>query len=264
MTDTNARSGFQFIHVHHEGPLRIIAIDRPEVRNALHPPACAEIGRALDAIDADDAARVVIVCAADGRHFSAGFDLQYAQAHPQVYDEPLIASEIVRRPTQRKPLIAAVDGMALGLGFELALACDLIVAAQGARFGLPEPLVGLAAMGGGVVRLTRELGPKRALGLILSAETIDAEEGRRLGFVNEVCADGALAGARRWAEKIARCSPMSLTASREMAYNALDMDLATALDPRSHPAVLRLLAGEDVHEGRRAFLEKRRPEWKNR
>lgn len=255
---------FEFIRVHRENALWIIAIDRPEVRNALHPPACAEIGRALDDYDADDAARVAIVCAADGRHFSAGFDLQYAQANPAVYDEPLIASEIVRRPTQRKPLIAAVDGIALGLGFELALACDLIIASRGARFGLPEPIVGLAAMGGGVVRLTRELGPKRALGVILSAETVTAEDAYRLGFVTELCDEPALDAAQRWAAKLARCSPLSLVASREMAYNALDMDLATALDPRSHPAVMRLLASEDVHEGRRAFLERRTPDWKNR
>lgn len=257
-------SPYQFIQVEQRDHVTLIRIDRPEVRNALHPPACAELGRALDAYDADDSARVAIIGSSSEKCFSAGFDLQYAQAHPEVYDDPLVGSEITRRKTQRKPLIAAVDGVALGLGFELALACDLIIAGPHARFGLPEPLVGLAAMAGGVVRLSREIGTKRALGLILSAEIIDDAAAERLGFITERSEGPAIEAAQRWAAKLARCSPMSLVASREMAYHALDMDLATALDPRAHPAVLRLLAGEDVHEGRRAFLDKRAPDWKNR
>ena len=255
---------YQFIKIEKHGRITVIRIDRPDVRNALHPPACVELGQALDAYDADADARVAIIASTSEKFFSAGFDLQYAQAHPAVYDEPLVGSEITRRKAQHKPLIAAVDGIALGLGFEFALACDLLIAGPGARFGLPEPMVGLAAMAGGVVRLSREIGTKRALGLILSAEIIDAVAAEKLGFVTERCEDSAFEGALRWAEKLARCSPLSLVASREMAYNALDMDLPSALDPRSHPAVMRLLASEDVHEGRRAFLERRTPDWKNR
>jgi enoyl-CoA hydratase/carnithine racemase len=242
-----------------------ITIVRPQVHNALHPPACREIGAVLDALETRTDADVAIITGAGEKAFSAGFDLRWANEHPEVLTQPLIASEITRRQGIGKPLIAAVNGLALGLGFELALACDLIVAAKHARFGLPEARVGLAAMAGGVVRLTREIGPKRALGMILTGNMCSADEGLRAGFVNEIADGDVLAAARRWAASIAECSPLSLRASKEMAYRSADLpDMAAALDPRSYPAVTRVLESEDAVEGRRAFLENRKPQWRGR
>ena len=186
------------------------------------------------------------------------------EQHPECYQELMFGSELVRRPDRRKPVIAAVNGVALGFGFELALACDLIVATEKAKFGLPEVKVGLAAMAGGVTRLTQELGTKRALALVMTGDIIPAAEGYRLGFVNEVVAGDVMEAALRWAGKIAGNAPLSVIASRQMVYDSLDMTTIAALDPRQYPAVLTAIASEDAQEGRRAFLEKRKPQWRGR
>ncbi|MEC9358560.1 MAG: enoyl-CoA hydratase-related protein [Pseudomonadota bacterium] len=256
---------FEFVGVEKRGATTVICLQRPRAHNALHPPAVAEIGHALDLFEADPDARVAIITGSGDQAFCAGFDLKYAEAHPQLYTEPMFGSEIVRRRNRSKPLIAAVNGLALGFGFELALSCDLIVASPSARFALPEARVGLAAMAGGVARLTRELGPKAALGIVLTGRMVAAEEGLRLGFVNEVAHDSALEAALRWAEQIGAGAPLSLAASLEMAYATLDdPQQAAALDPRTYPSVMRVLGSEDAAEGRRAFIEKRAPVWKAR
>ena len=259
---------YQYLSAQFEGGVAVFTLNRPEVLNAFHSGVCAELGKALDLFEADGNLRVAIVTGAGERAFSAGFDLQYAETHPEVYDDMEFGSELVRRLDRRKPLIAAVNGVALGFGFELALACDLIIASANAKFGLPEVKVGLAAMAGGVVRLTRELGPKRALALSLTGDMIPAAEGYRLGFINEVCDAGggkALAKALEWANKLAANAPLSLAATKQMAYRSLDLpDLTTALIPNNYPAVLEVAASEDAQEGRRAFLEKRKPVWKGR
>jgi enoyl-CoA hydratase/carnithine racemase len=256
---------YEFIGVQVADSILTITIRRSEVRNALHPPACREIGAALDKFDASNDARVAVITGDGDKAFSAGFDLRYADAHPEVYQDPLAGSEITRRHSVGKPVIAAVNGLALGLGFELALACDLIVAAPTAKFGLPEPKVGLAAMAGGVVRLSQQIGLKRALGIILTSQMVSAEEGFRLGFVNEVATEPLMNCARRWAMTIAEGGPLSLIASKEMAYRCNDMpSMQAALDPRNYPSVMRVLASEDMHEGRRAFIEGRKPNWKGR
>jgi enoyl-CoA hydratase/carnithine racemase len=253
----------KFARVAVEGPVLTITIDRPSVRNALHPPACAEIGAVLDWYEDEASLRVAIVTGEGEQAFCAGFDLQYAQAHPEVYEQPMIGSELVRRPDRNKPLLAAVNGLALGLGFELVLACDLVVAADHAQFGLPEPRVGLAAMGGGVVRLTRQIGCKRAMALILTGRMATARDGHTAGFVNEVVSGARLMeSARRWADDIVKGAPLSITASKRMAYDNFDMPLAAALDPRNYPAVRAVLASEDAHEGRKAFIERRAPAWR--
>lgn len=242
----------------------VLTIDRPQVLNAFDPGTCAELGEVLDRVEADDTLRVAIITGSGERAFSAGFDLRYAEQHPECYSDLDFGSELVRR-SRRKPLIAAVNGVAFGFGFELALACDLIVAAGQARFALPEVKVGLAAMAGGVVRLAREVGPKRALGLALSGEPVSAAEALQLGFINEVTAGDVLERARDWASKLACLAPLSLVATKQMAYRGLDLpDLATALDPRQYPAVLQVVTSEDAQEGLRAFLARREPRWKNR
>ena len=164
-----------------------------------------------------------------------------------------------------KPVIAAVNGVAMGGGFELALACDIIVASERAIFALPEPRVGLAALAGGLVRLPRIIGQKRAMGMILTARRVGAEEGRDLGFVNEVVPhEELLDAARRWADQILACSPMSIRASKEVFYAAADApDLETAI-AGDFPGVHAMRASEDFIEGPLAFAEKRPPEWKGR
>lgn len=244
--------------------IAVLTIDRPQVLNAFDPFTCAELGAALDRVEADDTLRVAIITGNGERAFSAGFDLQYAEQHPECYCDLDFGSELVRRE-RRKPLIAAVNGVAFGFGFELALACDLIVASGNARFALPEVKVGLAAMAGGVVRLAREVGLKRALGLALSGESVCAAEALQLGFINEVTTGDVMERAREWASKLARLAPLSLIATKQMAYRSLDLpDLATALDPRQYPAVLQAATSEDAQEGRRAFLARREPHWKSR
>jgi enoyl-CoA hydratase/carnithine racemase len=261
----NWADSFEHIKVSLTDRILTITIARPQVRNALHGPACVEIGSALDRLETTDDAAVAIITGEGDKAFSAGFDLRWAEENPGVYKDPLLGSEIVRRDKIGKPTIAAVNGYAFGLGFELALACDLIIAAPTAKFSLPEPRVGLAAMGGGVVRLTQQIGLKRALGIILPAMPISAEAGLQAGFVNEISQGPVMECARRWALAIAECGPLSLVASKEMAYRCNDQaSTHAALDPNNYPAVMRLLGSEDTHEGRRAFLEGRKPQWRGR
>jgi enoyl-CoA hydratase/carnithine racemase len=262
---SRGNGGRDYLAADFRGGVLCLTLSRPELHNALHPPACAELGYALDEAQADAEVRVVVITGAGVKAFSAGFDLQYAEQHPEIYREPLFASEIVRRPPAGKPLIAAVNGLALGLGFELALACDLVIAARHAKFGLPEAAVGLAAMGGGVVRLSRQIGHKRALGIALTSRMVSADEGLQLGFVNEVTDEPVLDAAQRWAAQIMRGAPLSIAASLQMAYRGTEIEpLSAALDPQSYPAAMAVLGSEDAREGRQAFLQKRAPQWTNR
>jgi crotonobetainyl-CoA hydratase len=230
------------------------------------PAMGVSLGKILDAYDLEDDARTAVITGSGDRAFCGGFDLDYAASHPEIYEQPMSFSEIIRREPSPKPVIAAVNGDAFGLGFELALACDLIVASKNARFGLPEPKVGLAAIGGGVVRLTRQIGLKRALGMLLTAKAVSAEDGYQLGFVNEVVGtESALDAALRWSQLIGRCSPLAIRATKQMAYENFEKpNLRSALDPREYPAVQTMLASVDAREGARAFAEKRPPCWLGR
>lgn len=258
-------SDYKFCRVEREGHLTIVTLNRPEVMNALHPPAHFELSQIFDAFAGDPDQWVGIVTGAGDRAFSAGNDLKFQASGGKMSMPPSGFAGLTTRFDLNKPLIAAVNGLAMGGGFEIALACDIIVAAETAIFALPEPRVGLAALAGGLHRLPREIGPKRALGMILTGRRVTATEGVQLGFVNDVVEPAALMNAaRRWADQILALSPMSVRASKEAVYSGLaEASLADALKNQSrYPAVAAMFKSEDFVEGPRAFTEKRPPRWK--
>ncbi len=243
-----------------------ITLNRPEVLNALNARMHEELQAALDDFAADPALRVCILTGAGTRAFCAGSDLKaIAQSGPVKSYPPAGYAGITQRFDLAKPIIAAVNGVALGGGFEIALACDLIVAAETAKFALPEPKVGGMAIAGGVHRLARQIGLKRALGMILTGATITAEQGERYGFVNTITPPEALLPiANDLADQILACSPAAIAASKEAAYRGLDEpSLADALANQvNYPAYQAYMVSEDRKEGPRAFSEKRKPNWK--
>jgi enoyl-CoA hydratase/carnithine racemase len=163
-----------------------------------------------------------------------------------------------------KPLIAAVNGVAVGGGFEIVLACDLVVAAEHARFGLPEPRVGLIAAAGGLHRLPQQIPLKQAMGLLLTGRLISAQEAYRVGLVNEVVpAAELMAAAERWANEILECSPLCVQLTKEAALAGLSLPIEEAMQ-LDQPFLERLLSSEDFVEGPKAFTEKRKPRWTGR
>jgi crotonobetainyl-CoA hydratase len=258
---------YQFIDVERDGHLTQITLNRPEVMNAVHSPMHFELDEVLDAFAADPEQWVAIVTGAGERAFSAGNDLKWQAGGGEMKSPPSGFAGLTSRFDLAKPLIAAVNGVAMGGGFEIALACDLIIAAERAVFALPEPRVGLAALAGGLHRLPRTIGLKRAMGMILTGRRVGAREGLELGFVNEVAPNEELmAAARRWAALIAECSPMSIRASKAAVLRGLDeptLEAAIRGQGRYEP-VAALFRSEDFIEGPRAFAQKRPPQWTGR
>lgn len=258
---------YDYVIVERDGPITTVTLNRPEVMNALHSFAHFELDEVFNAFAADESQWVAIVTGAGERAFSAGNDLKHQASGGRMGSPPSGFAGLTARFDLAKPLIAAVNGVAMGGGFETALACDLIIASETAVFALPEPRVGLAALAGGLHRLPRQIGLKRAMGMILTGRRVSAREGLELGFVNEVTAPGELmAAARRWASLIGECSPLSVRASKEAALKGLDEpSLEAALKgQRRYPAVAALYGSEDFIEGPRAFAERRPPQWKGR
>jgi enoyl-CoA hydratase/carnithine racemase len=256
---------YEFIEVEREGPITTFTFNRPEVMNALHSPAHFELHEAFDAFAADPQQWLGIVTGAGDRAFSAGNDLKHQAAGGAMERPPTGFAGLTSRFNLAKPLIAAVNGVALGGGLEIALACDIIIASEAAVFALPEPRVGLAALAGGLHRLPRAIGVKRAMAMILTARRVSAAEGKELGFVAEITApQDLLPTARRWAQEICQLSPMSIRAAKETLYKGFDEpSLESALrNQATYPAVAALFASEDRKEGPLAFAQKRPPQWK--
>ena len=252
----------EFSKVTKDGPLLIVEINRPEKMNALHPPANKELGEIFDDFAADPNLWVAIITGAGDRAFSAGNDLRYQAEGGEMFSVPTGFGGLTARYDLDKPVIAAVNGVAMGGGFEIALACDLIIASDNARFALPEPKVGLAALAGGLHRLPRQIGLKRAMGMILTGRHVPAAEGVDLGFVNEVVPQAELMdAAKRWAGLIMECSPMSIRASKQVVMGGLDIANYQEAFGTKFPAIGELFKSEDFIEGPRAFAEKRKPNW---
>ncbi|MFJ8812956.1 crotonase/enoyl-CoA hydratase family protein [Amycolatopsis thermoflava] len=245
------------------GNVVLLKVDRPERRNAIDLPTATAIARALDAFDADDDLRAAVFTGTGG-FFSAGMDLK---AYSETGDRPIDPGRggfgIVARPP-RKPIIAAVEGAALGGGLEIALACDLVVAAEGARFGLPEVKRGLLASGGGLLRLPALIPRNIAMEVSLTGAPLSARRCAELGLVNQVVADGGtLDAALELATAIADNAPLPVQESKRILIESADWPAAEQF-ARQEPYVERVRRSEDAREGAAAFLEKRPPRWRNR
>ena len=258
---------YQFIAVERDGPVTTITLNRSEVMNALHSPMHFEMDAALNDFAADSDQWVGIVTGAGERAFSAGNDLKWQATGGEMRSPPSGFAGLTSRFDLAKPLIAAVNGVAMGGGFEIALACDLIVASEAAVFALPEPRVGLAALAGGLHRLPRAIGVRRAMGMILTARRVGAVEGKELGFVHEVVpAAELMAAARKLAATICELGPLSVRASKAAVLRGLDEpSLEAAIKGQMrYPDVAALFKSEDFVEGPLAFSQKRAPAWKGR
>lgn len=250
----------QFIKAGRDGHILTITLDRPEVLNALHAPACRELSDLLDDFSRDDSLWIAIITGA-GRAFCAGHDVKdgFHDAMPETG-----WAGLSRRYDLFKPLIAAVNGPAAGGGWEIALACDVVVAEEGATFSLPEAKVGAVATGGGARRLPQRLSWHLAMELLLTGKRIDAGEAKRLGLVNEVVGPGeALQAAHRFAETMLACAPLSLQATKRLALASVE---AGARDVQRLAAQLNeeLKQTADNREGVDAFVAKRPPRWLGR
>ena len=246
-----------------------VTLNRPERMNALDSHSHRELIEIFDDFAADPDAWVAIITGSGSRAFCAGNDLK-ATARASANGEKRVDAgsrfaAITRGYDCPKPLIAAVNGVAAGGGFEIALACDIVIAAHTARFGLPEPRVGLIAGAGGIHRLTRQIPLKPAMGMLLTGRLVSAHEGLRLGFVNEVVeAAELMTAAERWAGEILECSPLLLRLTKEAIRDGHGLDVDAAIARDWDERIPRMLASEDYIEGPRAFAEKRKPEWTGR
>lgn len=254
---------YDFCSVATDDHVLTVTFDRPEMRNALHADANHELGAVFDEFERDPNLWIAIVTGAGDKAFSAGADLRTNLGS----DRPPVPTSgfagLTTRFSRRKPVIAAVNGFAMGGGFEVALVCDIIVAAEHASFGLTEPKVGLAALGGGIQRLVAELGPKRAHALLLTGRTLGAREAAAMGLVAEVVpAEDLLPAARRWADEIKLCSPASIAATKAVIQSLDGSGVEASMKSMfALPEVRRMFSGSDAREGPKAFAEKRRPQW---
>jgi enoyl-CoA hydratase/carnithine racemase len=245
-----------------EDGIQTITINRPEARNAMTLAAAKAIAAALDELDNRDDLRIGILTGAGGT-FCAGMDLKgfLRGERPSLPDRGF--GGLTRKPP-RKPLIAAVEGYALAGGFELVLACDLVVASESAQFGVPEVKRGLAATAGGLVRLPRQLPYRIALELALTGDMFPARRAYEYGLINRLTPPGeALAEARRLAQSIAANGPLSVAASKRVIVESQDWTSAEVWDKQA-ALTEHVFTSADAREGSAAFAEKRKPVWQGK
>jgi acetyl-CoA C-acetyltransferase len=259
------REAYEHVLVHRDGHLLEITINRPQARNSLHPMANDELEHVFDCYFADDDLWVAIITGAGDKAFSAGNDLVYSASGERMWVPKTGFGGLTSRRHMPKPVIAAVNGYAMGGGCEIALACHLVVADATARFALSEVKVGLIAGAGGLIRLPRTVPPKVANEMILTGRRITAAEALGYGLVNRVTDAGqAMDGARALAAEILDSSPTSVRISLQVMEETRGVpDVIDAVTRRS-TAFDDLMATEDAIEGVTAFAQKRRPVWRNR
>ena len=243
-----------------------ITLNRPEAFNSIDPETFQELGQALVDFRDDPELLCAIITGAGNRAFCTGADIRkmlpFIKEHRE--EEQVWSGTIMRGLDIWKPIIAAVNGMALGGGLELALACDLKIASENATFGQPEIKLGLIPGWGGTQRLPRVIPVARAAEMLLTGEPINAQEAYSLGLVNRVVPlPQLLPAAREWAEKLCRLGPLALRAAKEAINRGLDMDLKDGLRLEQE-LFASLLDTEDYEEGTRAFVERRKPEFKGK
>lgn len=243
----------------------LVTLDRPEVLNALDYATLGELAAALEALDSDQSVRCVVITGAGERAFAAGADIrEMADATPVTLSTANNFGRWERLRRTRNPLIAAVRGFALGGGCELAMACDMVVAADDAVFGQPEIKIGIMPGAGGTQRLTRALGKARAMELILTGRNLSAREAFERGLVSRVVArEETLPAALALAAEVASMPPLAVRAAKEAVNRAYELSLEAGLEFERRNFFM-LFASDDQKEGMRAFIEKRRPEWKGR
>jgi enoyl-CoA hydratase len=239
----------------------VITMNRPQARNAFDAAAAQALEAVVDELDADDGLFAAVITGAGGT-FSAGADLKAAARGERASTRRGGFGLFAKPP--RKPLIAAVEGYAVGGGFELCLACDLIVAATTAQFGLPEVRHNLVAVGGGLFRLPRRMPYHLAMEMALTGEFRDADYMHRFGVVNRVVPEGeALEAAAMWAKALLVNGPTALAATKEIMYHSPEWTDDEAWGAQMQYA-RRATESEDRHEGLKAFAEKRKPVWTGR
>ena len=249
-----------------------ISLNRPEAMNSMNPDLRWELSQHWDEVEANDDIWVAVVTGAGERAFSAGADLKH-RAREREADEAQRAKwqemaletiSLIERWLFPKPIIARVNGFALGGGLEQALACDIIVAADHAEFGLPEPRRGLIAGSAGVHRLPRQIGLKPAMGYMLTGRHMTAQRAYELGLVNQVVPMERLdQTVEEWVSDILRCAPLAVRATKQAAMCGLGHSLPQAFYT-AYPAERLRQKSEDAYEGPRAFAEKRPPNWTGR
>lgn len=246
------------------GHVATVTIDRPDRQNAIDSAHHAQLVEAWQTIEADPEIWVAVLTGAGERAFCAGADIH--EQEPEGHDywasrDPDGFGGLALRTSMTKPVVARVNGFALGGGFEMVLGCDLAVAAEHARVGLVEPRVGRLAIDGGIVNTVRHVPRKHAMELLLTGGMFDASEARRMGFVNEVVPLGELDGAvQRWIDILLSCSPASLAAIKALV-NQTEHLSAREANLADVPEVRAQMASADAREGPAAFREKRRPRW---
>lgn len=255
---------YEFIEYRKKGRIARVTIKRPERLNALHIHANKEMRDAFENFRDDPDVWVAILTGDGDRAFSAGNDLKYtaenSEKPSQRRSEQIGFGGIDNYFECWKPIIAAINGYALGGGLELAMSCDILIAAEHAMLGLPEARVGLVP-GSGVQRLPRQIPLKIAMGMMLTGKHITAKEAHRLGLVNEVVPlDQLIPTAERWANEILEVAPLSARAIKQMTMKGLDSPLEVALSLK-YSEWENAQRSADVIEGPKAFAEKRKPKW---
>lgn len=261
------------VHYEKQGPIAYITLNRPNVLNAMDLRMHDELAVIWNDFEADDSIHIGVLSGAGDKAFSVGQDLKEL-AHQQQNGTACISSfgskgkpgwpRLTERFDRVKPLIAKVQGYAFGGGFELALACDLIIASENAQFALPEARLGLIAGAGGVFRLSRQLPIKVAMGYLMTGRTITASKALALGLVNDVVPASELnACVDSWVQDILRCAPLSIRAIKEAVSTSAHVSLEQAFSMNYHWEEVRK-ASHDAKEGPQAFIEKRSPKWQGR